>query len=92
MAQPIDLLDDLDLARPIPGCVFIDPADGTCGHPDAITPECWRLDGLTADCPPLDRIVVTDPDDVIKGPCRYPRLTAGWVLVACGACVGCVSC
>jgi hypothetical protein len=39
----------------LPGCRFIDPHDATCGHPEAPTPECWRLpDGARSDCPRLD--------------------------------------
>lgn len=37
-------------------CPHIDPDDGCCAHPDAMTPECWvARDGTTSDCPILDR-------------------------------------
>lgn len=46
-------------ARPVPGCQHADEVDGTCGHPDALTPECWvALAGDTSDCPRTDG---TDP-------------------------------
>lgn len=44
------LLGEVDLTRwlrPVPGCGHIDPDDGTCGHPEAHSPECHRW----ADCP-----------------------------------------
>lgn len=42
-------------ARPVPGCRFADEVDGTCGHPDALTPECWvALAGDCSDCPRVD--------------------------------------
>lgn len=38
-----------------PNCAHIDPEDGCCAHPDAMTPECWRAsDGSRCDCPILD--------------------------------------
>ena len=36
--------------RPIYGCEHIDAEDGTCGHPDAYSPECHLL----SDCPLSD--------------------------------------
>ncbi|GAA0574962.1 phage Gp37/Gp68 family protein [Streptomyces mordarskii] len=44
------LIGAVDLTRwlrPVPDCGYVDPDDGTCGHPDAFTPECHRW----ADCP-----------------------------------------
>ncbi|GAA1065283.1 DUF5131 family protein [Streptomyces asiaticus] len=61
------LLGPVDLTRwlrPVPGCGHVDSDDGTCGHPDAFTPECHRW----ADCPVRNRL--TDwhgPDWVIVG-------------------------
>lgn len=38
--------------RVIEGCLYTDPEDGTCGHPNGLTPECWRAhDGSRSDCP-----------------------------------------
>lgn len=43
------------LPRPIPNCPHVDEIDGTCSHPDALTPECWVLMSRErSDCPPLD--------------------------------------
>lgn len=39
------------LPRPIEGCRFIDAEDGTCGHPDAYSPECWKDGDDMSDCP-----------------------------------------
>lgn len=51
------LLGLVDLGRwlrPVPGCGHVASEDGTCGHPDAFTPECHRW----ADCPARQK-----PDD-----------------------------
>ncbi|MEU3899787.1 phage Gp37/Gp68 family protein [Streptomyces sp. NPDC045251] len=48
------LLGPVDLSRwlrPVPDCGHVTPEDGTCGHPDAFTPECHRW----ADCPARQR-------------------------------------
>ncbi|QIJ62591.1 phage Gp37/Gp68 family protein [Streptomyces sp. JB150] len=48
------LLGPVDLTRwlrPVPDCGHVTPEDGTCGHPDAFTPECHRR----ADCPARSR-------------------------------------
>lgn len=40
--------------RPVEGCKWVDPEDGTCGHPGAYSPECWLLpSGARSDCPVL---------------------------------------
>lgn len=60
------LLGRVDLSRwlrPIPDCKHIDPDDGTCGHPDAYSPECWR----GADCPLVKLGEWHGPDWIIVG-------------------------
>jgi len=44
------LMDDVDISRytrPAYDCIHIDEDDGTCGHPDSLTPECFN----GSDCP-----------------------------------------
>ena len=40
------------LYRPVANCGHVDQVDGTCAHPDALTPECYiSYDGGSSDCP-----------------------------------------
>lgn len=48
-------VDGVQLARPIANCEHVSAEDGTCDHPNAMTPECWLTPGgERCDCPPLD--------------------------------------
>ncbi|MFE3031537.1 DUF5131 family protein [Streptomyces canus] len=70
------LLGPIDLSpwlRPAPGCGRVDPEDGTCTHPDAMTPECHRW----ADCPARTRYEDWGgPDWVIVGGESGPKARA----------------
>lgn len=46
--------EPVELPRPVAGCPWIDSEDGTCGHPDAYSPECWEVDDGRSDCVMLD--------------------------------------
>lgn len=60
--------------RVIEGCLYTDPEDGTCGHPNRMTPECWRAaDGSRSDCPIAEVI----EQWVTIAPTIDPRRTAG---------------
>lgn len=59
--------------RVIEGCLYTDPEDGTCGHPNGMTPECWRAaDGSRSDCPVAEVI-----EQWVEIAPTAPRRTAG---------------